>query len=134
MVRYILKAEVIHANRTVTVSYGQPHFVQQEANIDHILDGVERYGKGIGDENSQVIKKAAFLLHHLAHTGHVFADGNKRTAITATLFFLDLNGVDARFGSVEAQDELARVVKETAAGRHTVSYLSKWLKGKVLKL
>lgn len=130
MVHYILKDEVIGANKTVTTTYGQPHFVQQEANLDHVLDSVERYGEGIEDESSRIVKKAAFLLYHLAHTAHVFADGNKRTAITATIFFLNQNGFEAKF---ETPEELARVVKETAAGKRTINYLSKWLKGKVSK-
>lgn len=133
MVRYILKNEVIDANKTVTTTYNQPHFVQQEANLDHVLDSVERYGEGIGDEGSRIIKKAAFLLFHLAHTAHVFADGNKRTAITTTIFFLNQNGFEAKFETAEEQDELAKTVKETAAGKHTINYLSKWLTGKVSK-
>ena len=133
MVRYISKEEVIDANKTVTSSYGQPHFVQQEANLDHVLDSVEGYGEGIKEPSSRIIKKAAYLLYHLAHTAHAFADGNKRTAITATIFFLNQNHLEAKFEAAEEQDELALVVKETAAGKHTVNYLSKWLAGKVSK-
>jgi len=131
MVRYISKEEVIRANLTVTASYGQPHFVQQEANLDHVLNSLERYGEGIGDEEEKVVKKAAFLLYHLAHGAHVFADGNKRTSIAAAIFFLNQNGLEARF---ESQEELAMVVKETAAGHHTVNHLSKWLKGKISRI
>lgn len=133
MVRYISKDEVIGANKTVTTTYGQPHFVQQEANLDHVLDSVERYGEGIGNEEDRILKKAAYLLYHLAHTAHVFADGNKRTAITSAIFFLNQNGLEAKFETAEGQEELAKVVKETAAGKRSINYLSKWLSGKVSK-
>jgi death-on-curing family protein len=105
--------------------------VQQEANLDHVLDRLERYAESIKDADGKVMKKAAFLLYHIAHTAHIFADGNKRTAITATIFFLNENGFEAKFESQEEQDELARVVKETAAGQRTINFLAKWLKGKV---
>ena len=131
MVNYIAKYEVIGANKTVTSTYGQPHYVQQEANLDHVLDSAERYGESIGDDDGKIIKKAAYLLYHLAHTAHIFADGNKRTAIAATFFFLAMNGFEVKFNTEEAQDELARVVKETAAGKRSINYLSKWLKTKV---
>jgi death-on-curing protein len=47
--------------------------------------------------------KAAALLHSLVPT-HAFIDGNKRTAVVATLVFLDLNGYAVGWNQDEALD------------------------------
>ena len=49
------------------------------------------------------ISKAAALLHSLV-LNHAFIDGNKRTAVLATLVFLDLNGYVIRWDQSEALD------------------------------
>lgn len=50
-------------------------------------------------------EKAAALMHSLI-TSHPFVDGNKRTALVATLAFLDLNGVACEPLDEEAAYEL----------------------------
>lgn len=48
-----------------------------------------------------LISKAAALLHSLV-MNHALVDGNKRTAVLATLVFLDLNGYMVRWDQDEA--------------------------------
>ena len=55
------------------------------------------------DAYPDLATKAAALLHSLV-LNHAFVDGNKRTAVVATLVFLDLNGHVVRWNQDEALD------------------------------
>lgn len=126
MVVYLGKHLVIHANKSLTAMYGQPHAIQQEANLDHVLDRMQRYGESISDEEEKILKKAAYLLYHLAYTAHVFWDGNKRTALLSAASFLVANGYTFIPGD-ERQEEVARTMKEIAEGKRSVSSVYRWL-------
>ena len=55
------------------------------------------------DAYPDLATKAAALLHSLV-LNHAFVDGNKRTAVVATLVFLDLNGYVIKWKQDEALD------------------------------
>lgn len=59
--------------------------------------------------------KAGALLHSLA-ANHALVDGNKRTAVHATLTFLELNGINT--GEPD-EDEIIAVALDVAEGRVT---------------
>ncbi|MBB6100004.1 death-on-curing protein [Deinobacterium chartae] len=63
------------------------------------------------EPGSDLADLAAAYLVSLA-TGHAFTDGNKRTALTAMLVFLHLNGHPLRLGG----DPLYRLVLDAATG------------------
>lgn len=69
-----------------------------------------------------LIDKAAALLESLAYH-HLFADGNKRTALRAVTAFLQLNGYDIRW---DYEAEYAFVL-EVAQGKHDVPVIAEWL-------
>ena len=135
MVTYISKETIIQTNRGLGLLYGQVHFLQQEANLDHVLDRLQHYAENMESEEEKVMKKAAYLPYHLAYSAHAFSDGNKRTALTATLSFLLPNGYafPDSISSQEKQDEVARIMKETAEGKHSISFVYRWLKGHLVK-
>ncbi|MCA9910929.1 MAG: type II toxin-antitoxin system death-on-curing family toxin [Anaerolineae bacterium] len=67
-------------------------------------------------------EKATALLHAIARN-HPFADGNKRTATVAGLFFLSVNGLRVTWIQDEA---LARIV-DLAEGRQDIPAFASWL-------
>ena len=67
--------------------------------------------------------KAAALLVGLARN-HPFVDGNKRTALGATDYFLGLNGYFLNFSTDE---ELAAFVVEVAQGKVHHEFVSAWI-------
>jgi death-on-curing protein len=69
-----------------------------------------------------LVDKAAALLHSLAYH-HLFADGNKRTAIRAVTEFLARNGYELTW----RYDEEYPYVLEVAQGLHDVSGIAGWL-------
>ena len=116
-------------NKALTRHYNQPHSVAAEANLEHVLEQAKHYAEGITDAEQRLLKKAAFLLFHLAYDAHIFADGNKRTAFAATAGFLEMNGYEMRLDGEESQLRQAAMMKETAEGKRSISYVFKWLKG-----
>jgi death-on-curing protein len=66
--------------------------------------------------------KAAALLESVAYH-HLFADGNKRTALRAVTLFFELNGWQTTW---EAQQEYDYIL-EIAQGKHTHAEISAWL-------
>jgi death-on-curing protein len=66
--------------------------------------------------------KAAVLMHSLVKN-HPFVDGNKRTALTATGLFLELNGYTLTASNEEALDFTRRVV----LGEIDVKLAAAWL-------
>ena len=62
------------------------------------------------DAYPDLLSKAAALLHSLT-LNHAFVDGNKRTAVLATLVFLDLNGYIICWDQREALDFILRLAE-----------------------
>ncbi len=68
------------------------------------------------------VDKAASLLHSLAYH-HLFADGNKRTAVRAAQLSLERHGY--RWEYDPARD--SNFVLEVAQGKHEVEAVGRWL-------
>ncbi|MBE2182559.1 MAG: type II toxin-antitoxin system death-on-curing family toxin [Anaerolineae bacterium] len=69
------------------------------------------------------VDKAAALLHSLAYH-HLFADGNKRTAVRAAQLSLERHGYCWNYDPARDAD----FVLEIAQGRHEVGAVSAWLR------
>lgn len=73
----------------------QPKYIEPGYNYEGLIEliieqisTVERYGERVF---SHFLEKAAYMFYHL-NRGHPFNDGNKRTSILVTYFFLMWNG------------------------------------------
>lgn len=113
-------------------------------------DQVDRYGGGHGlrdltllesavlrpqttfsgdDLYPTLFDKAAALLYSLVNN-HVFTDGNKRTAIAATIVFLIQNDYELRVSN----EELVKTVLAVAEKRLTLENISLWLENNCIPL
>jgi len=128
MFAYLNKAAIVEINKIITSHYGQPHFLMSEANLDHVLARMQKYGDKIDDVEERLFCKAAYLLYHLTYGMHVFSDGNKRSALSASAAFLNANGYSMRVDGDIAQEKQAALMKETAEGKCSPSHLCKWLR------
>ena len=126
---YLDKEAVVGFNRKIALQYGQAHVLVAEANLEHFLGQAKHYGEKIEDDKERLIKKAAYLLYHLAYDAHVFSDGNKRTALLATQTFLELNSYEMH----EDQEKLVARMREIAEGKMSLSAICRWLSKKVKK-
>jgi len=128
MFTYLDKEAIVEINRIITSHYGQPHFLMSEANLDHVLARMQKYCDEIDGEEERLFRKAAYLLYHLTYDMHVFSDGNKRSALSATAAFLNANGYSMQVDGDIAQEKQAALMKEAAEGKCSLSHLCKWLK------
>ena len=124
MIDYVTKEDAIAINKFVTSAYGQSHAMLQESNLEHYLEGAKRYAQDIDNHQKKVLRKAAYILYHLAYDAHVFLDGNKRTALSVTLTFMHKN-LDEIDETKLSYEEKAKVVKEIAKGDHKISFIEK---------
>ena len=69
-----------------------------------------------------VLEKAAVLMYSII-VFHPFIDGNKRTALLATYFFLFFNGY-----SLNLSEEVVQVVLKIADGKMDEKAILEWLK------
>ncbi|MFH0835270.1 MAG: type II toxin-antitoxin system death-on-curing family toxin [Candidatus Micrarchaeota archaeon] len=127
MTEYLTFERLVEINREVTKISGDPHTVQNESNLRHVLEAVRYKYEG---NPEAVLLKAAYLLFMLAGKAHAFTEGNKRTAVTSTIAFLHLNGY--RIDTAE-QEELVNFVLELASGKHSLTRAEKWLGKRVKK-
>ena len=134
MIIYLNKEAVIKINKSIMNEYAQPHAVVAEANLDYFLERVKHYGENITKNREKLLKKAAFLLYHLAYDAHIFSDGNKRTALSTASVFLTFNSNYIVITSREEQEKMARFVKSVAEGKESLSSNYKWLNSVVKKL
>lgn len=79
------------------------------------VDGVDAY--------DTVYEKAAAMLDSIANN-HGFRDGNKRTAMAAASYFLDIHDVDLDITNEEYENFMLHVVND----KPSVKEISKWLK------
>lgn len=118
-VRYLKASDLYNINFTVT---GGDTFVRDI----HLLESAAKRPMLVvfGQEQfPTLVDKAAALLHSLA-AHHLFADGNKRTAIQATAYFLEINGCDVTWDEAITENYLL----EVAQSQHTVEDVARWLR------
>ena len=88
--RYITAEELLMLHARVIDATGGSHGVRDIGLLQSII--VKPSAQFGGKElYAGVFRKAAVLLESIANY-HVFVDGNKRTAFTATAYFLHING------------------------------------------
>lgn len=76
--------------------------------------------------------KAAFILPKITKK-HIFVDGNKRTALVATTFFLLKNGYDLKFNDDEGFKFILAVTNSDDSEKN-MKYAADWLKAHSKKL
>ena len=103
--RYLTIEEVLEINAEVM---GGRHALRDRGLLDSAVARPQASAFG-ADAYPDLVSKAAALLHSLI-MNHAFVDGNKRTAVLATLVFLDLNGYVIRWNQQEALDFLLSLV------------------------
>ena len=81
------------------------------------FDGKELY--------SDIYHKASALLESLINN-HPFVDGNKRTGITASAMFLQING----YSLVASNQELESFVLAVVSGEQTIESIAAWLQSR----
>lgn len=118
-VRYLTVSDLYNINFTVT---GGDTFVRDI----HLLESAAKRPSLVLFGQPQfptIIDKAAALMHSLAYH-HLFADGNKRTAVRATAYFLELNGYTPTWDEDEAEAFVLGVAQQEQQVGDIVTWLA----------
>ena len=88
--------------------YNPPDNIINRGTIEWVLERIENplFGE---DQYPTIFEKAALLLWYI-NTGHVFFDGNKRTAFVVAATFLKING----YNLVTSQDTVKEISLKVA--------------------
>jgi death-on-curing protein len=121
-VRYLSASDIYNINDMITDGHT---FVRDL----HLLNSAARrpslwlFGE---PQFPTIYDKAAALLESLAYH-HLFADGNKRTAVRAVVQFFALNGYRPTWTEAEQYD----FILEVAQGKLGIEQIAAWLEGRV---
>ena len=107
----LTKEDIIEINKKV----GEKGIVINDGNLEFAVHKLSR--------NAPLEKKASALLHDLV-SGHIFLDGNKRTAFVSTATLLKINGKN-----LEIKDEgVIDLVYGVANGKYNISEVESIMK------
>lgn len=128
-IEYLTYKQVNAINQRITTDSVEIHAIENQANLEYLIEAV-KYKYENKEFEESVILKSAFLLDALANKGHVFVEGNKRTAITSTIAFLNLNRFEI---DTEDQKAIADFVLNVAKGKRTLRQAAKWIRQRLKK-
>jgi len=116
--RYLTVAEVLEINAQVM---GSKPVLRDRGLLESAVARPQASALGT-DAYPDLAAKAAALLHSLV-LNHPFVDGNKRTAVLATLVFLDLNGYAVQWDQREALDFMLRLAQHQVEMDDVIAFL-----------
>jgi len=116
--RYLTVEEVLEINAEVM---GGRHVLRERGLLESAVARPQASAFG-ADAYPDLVTKAAALLHSLV-LNHPFIDGNKRTAVLATLVFLDLNGCVVRWDQREALDFMLSLAQHQIEMHDVIAFL-----------
>ena len=120
--RYLTPEQVLFIHARLIAETGGEHGVRDLGLLQSavsrpqaVFDGNELY--------SDIYQKATALLESLINN-HPFVDGNKRTGITATAMFLQIND----YFLTASNQEVESFVLSVASGKQSVQTITEWLR------
>ncbi|HSX49030.1 MAG TPA: type II toxin-antitoxin system death-on-curing family toxin [Candidatus Saccharimonadales bacterium] len=121
-INFLILDEVVAIQYDQVRRYGGSYGIR---DLNLLISAVERSKATFGgfDLYPDLFSKAAALLHSIV-LNHPFVDGNKRTAITATIRFLYING----FLPKMTQKELVDITLNVESKKINIEEIALWLK------
>ena len=117
---HLTALQVIVCHDENILRYGGLPGMADQTKVEVLLERVRNYE--LYEGNDDVFSLAAMYCVAIAR-GHVFFDGNKRTAINCTFAFLKMNGIRTR-----VPNDLEETVIKVATGEMSATTLAEYLK------
>jgi len=125
--KYLTKVDLLYLNEHVVKQVGGITYgIQSESSIDMILEQPKQvvFGREL---YPTIWLKGAFILQKIAKK-HAFRDGNKRTAIIATLSFLSINGYQIIDDDlINNSEDFILAVTNSPDDEETMIKIAEWL-------
>ena len=119
---------IVLLNRTLVERYGGAgHYVREAGPLHNALHVIQ--GPIFGEDQFPTLEGKACKLAHAVATGHVFSDGNKKTAASTLDLVLNLNGCSLQV----PQDELVAVMYQLARNELTLDQFIEWTRQRLLR-
>lgn len=109
--KFLTLSEALEFHEDLVNEFGGSHGVRDLGLAESAL-AMPQAGMGDAFFHAFPFEMAAAYAYHIAQN-HPFVDGNKRTALTAALTFLEINGYPVMGG----EDALERATREVASGK-----------------
>lgn len=129
--RYLSSKDFIKLNKIAVVNENEEYLGVQYPQGLEILEEVKAEYFGY-ELYPNIWLKAAFILQKITKK-HIFADGNKRTALLASIAFLKLNGYNW-IGDTNIKNDLVMHVTLREDSREEMEYIASVLKQRSKKL
>ncbi len=121
-VSYFSLEELLFLHFKIIEEYGGSHGVRDEGRLESVVAGPQQ--EVFGEElYATVYEKAAVYLRNII-ADHPFVDGNKRTAVTLAVMFLNRNGLKLAATPKALEDFAVQV----AVDRLDIPVIAAWLK------
>jgi len=125
MTYYFTIEEILRLHFQIVEDFGGLHGVREEGRLKSLVAAPRQEVFGI-EQYKSVCEKAAVYLRNII-ADHPFADGNKRTAVTACGIFLSRNGRTLQATPEELEDFAVKV-----ATKHlSIADIAAWLEAHV---
>jgi len=120
--RYLTGEEILIIHARIIDAVGGRHGIRDTNLFLSILEKPKTIFNG-KELYSGIFAKTAVYLESLANY-HVFIDGNKRTAITVSAYFLHLNGYKLK----ASQKDMAAFVLSVVTEKKNLNLVANWLR------
>lgn len=120
--KYLTAEQVLFIHSRLIDETGGSHGIRDTGLL---LSAVERPKSGFGDRElyPDIFFKSAALMESLIKN-HPFIDGNKRTAITSSAIFLQVNGHNLK----ASQEELEKFTLKMAVEKVSIEDTAEWFR------
>ena len=122
---FLSREDVIDIHEDILKSYGGLQGLREIGMLESALKRIDFHKNYTG--LTDLFETAALLAQALAQ-GHVFADGNKRTALVSTYNFLIINGYRLTATELEAEDMMVEIAQKKISSEALVKWLKKYSK------
>jgi len=110
MIRYLSEEEILFTHFKLIERYGGSHGTRDIKRVHSVADAPKQEVFGT-EQYPDLFEKAAVYIRNIIGD-HPFADGNKRTGITAGIMFLQRNGKKFSAKKGELEDFAVQVATE----------------------
>lgn len=118
---YLSIEDVVDIHEDILKVYGGLEGIREIGMLESALKRIDFHKNYSG--LTDLFETSALLAQALAQ-GHVFVDGNKRTALVSTYNFLILNGYQLTASEKEAEDMMVDIAEKKISSED----LTQWLK------
>jgi death-on-curing protein len=124
IVRLVDEDFVVSANKRICEEHGSTHIYAQKGRVSSALS-TAFYPGAPPFVHGGIASVAGALFFYIVKS-HAFFDANKRTAVIASIAFMEINGWTLKYPITKAHDALAELAEGCAEGKISMDEVKEW--------